>query len=197
VLWSSLHICYTEKTLKIYWILTENLPSAKEFLIPRKQLLLSWKYNVWYFFSSYSQHTVQYNQTNWKTPSLVSCSSHFFTTTEFRITNILITLVCLFLLSYLLLWQYRLWRFQGRDTKLERFAITPIIKIWSFNLTTVDFQPKTILFLYPYLKNSTNGIAITYRQNHIKQHAWFVYFSLEFFLLENLWKFRIRFSCFH
>ena len=37
-----------------------------------------------------------------------------------------------------------------------QLAITPINKI----LTTVDFQPKTFLILYPSLENSTNGIAV-------------------------------------
>ena len=37
---------------------------------------------------------------------------------------------------------------------------TPILKIQYFHLITVDFQPKTLLILFPSIENSTTGIAI-------------------------------------
>ena len=41
-----------------------------------------------------------------------------------------------------------------------QFAMTPILKIQSFHLTTVDFYAKTFPILYPCLENSTTGNAI-------------------------------------
>ena len=41
-------------------------------------------------------------------------------------------------------------------------SITLICKIQWFHLTKVDFEPKTILILYPSLENSTTPIAIVY-----------------------------------
>ena len=41
-----------------------------------------------------------------------------------------------------------------------QLATTPLLKIQKFHLTTVEFKPKTFLILYPWLENSTTGIAI-------------------------------------
>ena len=46
------------------------------------------------------------------------------------------------------------------DETFWHLPIKPICKIQWFHLTTVNFQPKTFLILYPSLEKSTTGIAI-------------------------------------
>ena len=52
------------------------------------------------------------------------------------------------------------WLWKSNFDTFLHLAITPILKIQQFHLTTVDLKPKTFLILYPFLENSTTGIAI-------------------------------------
>ena len=52
------------------------------------------------------------------------------------------------------------WLWKSDFGTFWHLPITPFLKIQWFPLTTVDFQPKTFLLLYPSFENSTTDIAI-------------------------------------